>query len=108
VAILHWHWFLPTSGTNTPPTSESGPAIHAYAPDWQMSNPDDGPQILPDPSKVTARLVVRSILPSFAFVAPLELTALPAPSDAWGSLASGALPARGAASTASLLQRWDC
>src|SRR3954470_22387241 len=38
VAVLHWHWFLPTTSgeADSPPLgSGSGLALHAHLPDWQ-------------------------------------------------------------------------
>ena len=108
VAFLHWHWFLPSSEPDGPPASESGPAIHAYAPDWQVTDPNSGPQLLPDTSSsLLLRLASRTVLPSLAFLPPAGLNDLPAQADGWSSMTLGASLALHFP-TSSLLQRWDC
>src|SRR3954454_10253369 len=58
VAILHWHWFLPTSGpTDAPPAGdEDRPPLHAHVSDWFASSWDTAPRITSDDS---SRLIVR-------------------------------------------------
>jgi hypothetical protein len=50
VAILHWHWFLPSSGPVEPGHSGQGPALHAHVDGWDATTPDSGPVVVPDGS----------------------------------------------------------
>ena len=50
VAILHWHWFLPTSAPTDPGHAGEGPAMHAFIGGWDASTPDGGPVVVPDRS----------------------------------------------------------
>src|SRR5437763_1208571 len=48
VAVLHWHWFLPTpAGSDASPApGGAGPALHAHAPVWLAGSwDDDGPRV---------------------------------------------------------------
>lgn len=42
VAILHWHWFLPTPGIPDQPSDNTGPAMHAHVADAFAPTWDDG------------------------------------------------------------------
>jgi hypothetical protein len=108
VAVLHWHWFLPTtSGTDTTP-SDSRHALHAHLPDWQAEACDHAPQVVPD--RESTRLVAK--LASTAS-APLDLP--PVVTRGLTSSSDGSRPplafcatfAPGAKLT-SLLHRWTC
>lgn len=105
VAVLHWHWFVPTSEPAETP-SHDGPALHAHVSDWFASSWDTAPRVVPDSS---SRLIVRP---------PLHLLST-APADLAGLGWALALPARPgpsrphtsgatAAPLNSLLQRWVC
>jgi hypothetical protein len=50
VAVLHWHWYLPTSDPSGPGHTDNGPAIHAYVSGWDATSPDAGPIVVPDSS----------------------------------------------------------
>lgn len=103
VAVLHWHWFLPSEpGAEMP--EGSGAAIHAHVPTSPAPLVDTAPQIVPDP---TSRLVAREI--PCPFDLPLTLPVI------------GALPVSGMPPTivfsatfarqvslTSLLHRWVC
>lgn len=107
VAILHWHWFLPTSDPVGPGHTDTGPALHAYVSGWDATSPDAGPLVVPDRSS-------RPIdLPSLA---PLAFEEVPFAQwvDRLGT-GSGLEPPRTFGATfaprislASRLQRWSC
>ena len=50
VAVLHWHWVLPSAEIDDPsaPDGSRKAALHAHAFDWPSGSWDDGPQVLPD------------------------------------------------------------
>ena len=48
VAILHWHWLLPSSGPVEPGHSGDGPVLHAHLDGWEATSPDAGPVVVPD------------------------------------------------------------
>jgi hypothetical protein len=50
VAVLHWHWFLPSSAPVEPGHSGQGPALHAHVSGWDVATPDSGPVVVPDRS----------------------------------------------------------
>ncbi|WP_435008964.1 hypothetical protein P12x_000213 [Tundrisphaera lichenicola] len=50
VAILHWHWFLPSSGPVEPGHSGAGPQLHAHVAGWDAPTPEVGPIVVPDQS----------------------------------------------------------
>ena len=107
VAVLHWHWFLPsTPGTAALPV-DSGMAMHAHVPAWQPGLWESGPRLLPDS---LSRLAMRPV------EGPLEGTlAVPGPTLTGRSLSPGAHPPLAFSATfapgvslASLLNRWLC
>jgi hypothetical protein len=107
VAILHWHWVLPTSGPIESGHSGNGPMLHAYVSGWDATSPDPGPQVTLDSS---SRLI--DLNPPF----PLALEAAPfaTPVDRPG-LRERLGPLRTFSATfaprislASRLQRWSC
>ena len=108
VAVLHWHWFLPSAPGEEPPAEGAGPAVHAHTPPWQAATWDDGPRLVsPDPgSRALARPVP----------CPLDLPlAVPGPTR-FGALAARGMRSPQAFSATfapgvllnSLYQRWDC
>lgn len=108
VAVLHWHWFLPTASDGSSPDGP-GLVIHAHLPDWSASPWDGGPQVAtgarPRPD-LTPRLAVGPLGPvalllSLNVAGTLPLTGTPGPTG------RGAPFARGRSLTA-LLQRWVC
>jgi hypothetical protein len=44
VAILHWHLFMPASGSSDQVPGPAGPAMHAHTADLYTPTWDDGPQ----------------------------------------------------------------
>jgi hypothetical protein len=50
VAILHWHWVLPTPDPVEPGHSGNGPALHAHVSGWDATSTDSGPVVVPDRS----------------------------------------------------------
>lgn len=109
VAILHWHWLLPTSGpVESPGLGENGPRIHAHVDDWQGITFDDGLSVVAD---VGSRPLVT---PNLSTVWSFDLEVPPLPLDHRG-LRAGPVPVRAYAATltphASLacwLARWSC
>ncbi len=50
VAVLHWHWFLPTAAPFDLASEQAGPAVHAHIVDWQASSWEDGPSLSRGPT----------------------------------------------------------
>jgi hypothetical protein len=108
VAILHWHWFLPTSDPSGPGHTDNGPALHAYVSGWDATSPDAGPLVVSDSSSRPL-----DPLPSSS---PIALGDIPFArgSDRLGLCAGLASPKTFGAtfapriSLASRLQRWSC
>ncbi len=107
VALLHWHWILPTSGPLDRGHSGDGPALHAHVSGWDSTSPDAGPVVVPDRSSRPIDLPAPS---------PLALADAPfaTPADRLG-LRAGERSARTFGATfaprispASRLQRWSC
>jgi hypothetical protein len=105
VAILHWHWFLPTSDPSGPP-SDDRPALHAHVADWFASTWDDGPRVVPG---THSQPISRAA--TLAWTAPcLDLPAAlgaPAVRGPCPFTPPGATAAPGVRLT-SLLHRWLC
>jgi hypothetical protein len=107
VAILHWHWFLPTVPDGAAAPGDPGAAVHAHVPVWQASSWDEGPRISPDHSW---RLLGRPERSPVALLPPADLAGAAALGIASGpprALAFGATFAPRASLT-SLLHRWIC
>jgi hypothetical protein len=106
VAMLHWHWFLPTTNPWDLPPEGNGPAVHAHVVDWQAATWDDRPEVSADtPARGTLALTPAPGLTSLT-LPHLATTTMVAP---------GCRPARSFSATfaptaplASLFQRWDC
>jgi hypothetical protein len=107
VAILHWHWFLPTDPGTDPVPEGQGAAVHAHVPAWQSASWEDGPQLAPDN---TSELAARPA------PCPLERAFTADTQAVLGALtASGTHPPPGfgasfmpRVSLTSLLHRWVC
>jgi hypothetical protein len=106
VAVLHWHWFLPSAEPFELPQGAAGPVAHAHVADWQAMTWDDGPRLSTD---TTVRLI------NAAELAPgVMLTTLGA-EDSAADRTAGEPRIRTSSATfapsappACLLQRWDC
>jgi hypothetical protein len=108
VAILHWHWFLPTPGTPDRATPPDGPAMHAHVADAFAPTWNDGPQLTSEePCRLLDRLADQG--PSILTPPPLD--------RGWPAMASRAGPCSVRAFSAtfapqtqitSLLVRWTC
>lgn len=104
VAVLHWHWFVPSSEPAPLSDSGDGPAWHAHIADWDASLWGTDPPRLaapvarlidpptPSPIETPAYVHVGMLAPSLAFDPPLAFSATYARR----------------VSLASLLQRWAC
>lgn len=105
VAVLHWHWFLPSeSGEGAP--SADGAAIHAHVPAWLASTWDDGPQVAPDTASRILDRPAPCVL-EWPLTAALPVLGVDHPSGIRRGAGSRATIAP-AVSIPSLLQRWDC
>ncbi len=107
VAVLHWHWFLPTANGANTDSSENGQALHAQLPDWQAEGCDHAPQVVPEQD--STRLIVKL---SASASAPLDLpprftgtSPFPDPSRPPTAFSATFAPR---ASLTSLLHRWTC
>jgi hypothetical protein len=107
VAILHWHWFVPTPGMPASDPARQGPAMHAHLADWLAPTWDGGPQLKPadrprpldQPS--AGRLL--TALPAFDQAnAPTGCRASPTPVYAFSATFAPRSP------LTSLLMRWLC
>jgi hypothetical protein len=103
IAVLHWHWFLPTVEPFDQSPESAGPAVHAHVVDWQASTWDQGPRV---PANATSRIVATPGLPPL-LIRPVEAMKV--------DLALGARRVRTFSATfapsaplACLFQRWDC
>jgi hypothetical protein len=108
VAVLHWHWFVPTSWpSDSVPTGDDGPALHAHIADWYASNWDCGPSFSPDTS---GRFASRPTVSPTAFAPLAPLGTVLADDHAPGPHPHLAFCATFAprVSLATLLQRWIC
>jgi hypothetical protein len=110
VAVLHWHWLLPTSGPGeSQRLGESIPKIHAHVDDWQGVTFDDGPQFVADAG---SRPLVTAPAPMpLAF----ECAVVFRPLDLLRGLRAGPGPVHAFAATftphasmSSWLARWSC
>jgi hypothetical protein len=107
VAILHWHWFLPTSQPAGRAFPDSGPAFHAHVSDWAASTWEQAPSLSPDTS---SRFTPRPVFsPAGFMVAAIALTSSDHRPITGRSVAQsfGATFAP-SASLSTLLQRWIC
>jgi hypothetical protein len=105
VAVLHWHWFLPSPGPDRP-TGEQG-AVNSRVPDWSGLSWNEGPQLSP---QTGARFVGRAALEQAALApAPLSTALSLVPVRAgpgwWHALSATFAPR---ISLTSLLSRWIC
>jgi hypothetical protein len=104
VAILHWHWFLPESGTADP---RDGAAIHAHVAGWDAPTIEAGPPVV---SEGQGRFLDAPDPDLGPLIAVLAVVDDPTASRRAGRPlvhAFGATFAPGT-SLACLLQRWTC
>jgi len=108
VAILHWHWVLPTSRPVEPGHSGSGLLLHAYVDGWDLASPESGPSFVPDSASRPLSPPLARPLTSF----DLAILAPPAGGD---DPRSGREPAQGREGTlarrvslVAWLHRWTC
>jgi hypothetical protein len=107
-AVLHWHWFLPTT-SDDPLCDGPGLAMHAHLPDWSASPWDGGPQVATSPRSrpdLSPRLAAGPLGPAVA-VLSLDVGGVLPIAGTSGPTDRGASFARRASLTA-LLQRWVC
>jgi hypothetical protein len=106
VAVLHWHWFLPSADPFSPSPEDPLPAIHAHVVDWQAPTWDDGPRVSADTaSRPFSPIESPSCLP--LLILPAEAVAaspVPGPRRAhtFGATFAPHTP------LTCLLQRWLC
>ena len=107
VAVLHWHWILPTSGPVEPGHSGDGPVLHAHVSGWDATSPDAGPLVVPDRSSRPIEAAAPSLLAlaDAPFAPPVDRPGLRAgigPVRTFGATFAPRI------SPASRLQRWSC
>jgi hypothetical protein len=107
VAILHWHWILPSSGPIDQSHTGDGPALHANVGGWDMTSPDSGPMVVPDRSSRLMDIPSPSLLAIDA--APFALAVdRPDLRQGLGSIRTFGATFAPRISLASRLQRWSC
>jgi hypothetical protein len=107
VAVLHWHWFVPTPESDAAPSDHAGPAVHAHVPAWLTGSWDEAPKVVSDGA---TRVAPRSAPCPLEQPCTLLSTFSPGHSLATGSdppLGFGATFAPGV-SLPTLLNRWIC
>lgn len=107
VAILHWHWFLPTPGTPATSSDDGTPAVNAPVPDWTGLSWDDAPPFAPD---ARSRFLARPSLELRSGPLPALALDLPGSSARDGPSSFHTFSATFAprVSLSPLLQRWLC
>ena len=109
VAVLHWHWFLPSEPDSENILAKTFPALHAHSPDWQTATWETSPQLSPTNSSVS-QLLPRPVSSPLDFLNTPSGQAVLAGGQALGMhprLAFSATFAPGI-SLSVLHQRWDC
>ena len=104
VAVLHWHWFLPTGDGSDPAPEGSGLALHAHSTDWSATAWPVPPELsaaAPRPDLRPAPAPHGSPLALFPLAGPAAPVVRPPAAPRGAPLAPGAplLP---------LLHRWVC
>jgi hypothetical protein len=107
VAILHWHWFLPTSSPTEPGHSGDGPVMLAHVGGWDAPSPESGPVAVPDRSSRPLDLASPAPLPleGAPFARAIDRPGL---REGLGPIRSFGATFAPRISTASRLQRWSC
>jgi hypothetical protein len=107
VALLHWHWVLPTSGPLESGHHGDGPALHAHVSGWDATSPDSGPLVVPDRSSRPVDAPPPSLLALEAapFARPADRPGL---REGLGSVRTFGATFSPRISLASRLQRWSC
>ncbi len=107
VAILHWHWVLPSPDPIDQSHNGKGPALHAYVGGWNATSVDSGPSVVPDRS---SRLIdIPSPAPLAIQDASFALAVdRPDLREGLGSFRTFGATFAPRISLASRLQRWSC
>jgi hypothetical protein len=108
VAVLHWHWFLPSSEPLDQAPGAAGPSAHAHVVDWQASSWNERPLVSAD-----ARSTSRIAAPSTVSPGPVVLNLPPCSVASNGPPRPSRVRSFGATFApitplACLLQRWVC
>ncbi len=107
VALLHWHWIMPSPLPMDTNHSGEGPALHADIGDWAATSADQAPVIVPDRSSRSLELAAPCSLAIEA--APFALAAdWPDLRDGPGTFRTFGATFAPRISLASRLQRWSC
>lgn len=107
VAVLHWHWFLPTPNPTEPGHSGEGPAIHAFVGGWDAPSPEVAPVAVPD--RVGRALEQATTSPLALGPAPFAFAIdRPGLREGIGPIRSFGATFAPRVSAASRLQRWSC
>ncbi|WP_435020825.1 hypothetical protein TA3x_002042 [Tundrisphaera sp. TA3] len=110
VAVLHWHWLMPTAGPDDgAKLGQDAPRIHAHVDDWQGITVDDATQFVADSG---SRMIDP---PSASPISAFDLAAIASPPDDRGLRAGPMPPLRAYGSTLTAhaplscwLARWSC
>jgi hypothetical protein len=107
VAVLHWHWFIPTSAPGDDGHTGGGPVMLAHVGGWDSPSPETGPKVVLDRSSIPLDLAWSATLP--VGDAPFLIAADRPDLDAGRrSLRSFGATFAPRISLASRLQRWSC
>ena len=107
VAVLHWHWFLPSSAPSEPGHAGDGRMMHAYVGGWDAPTPEGGPVAVPDRSSRPLDIALDHDLPLGE--APFALAIdRPGLRERLGPFRTFGATFAPRISLASRLQRWTC
>ena len=107
VAVLHWHWFLPSDAPSDPAHSGNGPAMHAFVGGWDAPSPEVGPVAVPDRSSRPLDVAPPRPLP-IGEVAFLIANDRPGVREGLRPVRTFGATFAPRISPSSLLQRWSC
>jgi hypothetical protein len=105
VAILHWHWFLP-SGEPDRATGDDRPALHAHVADWLAPGWDEGAQLdRPDAVRSIEQL---GMVPALSMAMADCAGGTQCPRARLGRIHTFSATFTPRADISSLLSRWAC
>jgi hypothetical protein len=108
VAVLHWHWFLPTSEPLDAGGESAGPAVHAHVVDWQAPGWNEGPRVSADTTVRPPTGLAASPMPGLTFLILPSPTLLADAASARRRVRAFSATFAPDAPLTSLFQRWDC
>ena len=107
VAVLHWHWFIPTSAPVEDGHTGGGPVMLAHVGGWDAPSPEVGPAVVPDRSSSPLDLPSSPQLPvgEAPFLVAIDRPDLRESHESLRTFGATFAPR---ISSASRLQRWSC